>query len=65
MPYNRHIKAKAVDTMSISSDKIRVSIVIDKEDKTKLEEMAIADDRSLNYIISKAIKKFIKSNANQ
>ncbi|NLK29234.1 MAG: ribbon-helix-helix protein, CopG family [Clostridiales bacterium] len=51
--------------MSIASDKTRVSIVIDKEDKLKLEELAQADDRSLNYVINKAIKEYLENIPNQ
>lgn len=49
--------------MSIASDKTRISLVIDKEDKTKLEEIAKADDRTLSYIVNKAIKEYLKRNA--
>ena len=48
--------------MSISSDKVRISLVIDKEDKAKLEEIAKADDRTLSYIVNKAIKEYLQSN---
>jgi len=47
--------------MSIASDKIRVSIVIEKEDKLKLEKLAKTDDRSLNYVINKAIKEYLNN----
>lgn len=48
--------------MSIADDKIRTSIVIDKNDKTTLERIAKADDRSFNYIVNRAIKQFIREN---
>ena len=41
--------------MSIADDKIRTSIVIDKNDKATLEKIAKMDDRSFNYIVNRAI----------
>ncbi len=46
--------------MSISDNKIRCSLVIDKKDKSAIEDIAKRDDRSINYIINQAIKEFIK-----
>ena len=48
--------------MSIADDKIRTSIVIDKNDKEILENIAKSDDRSFNYIVNRAIKQFIRDN---
>lgn len=48
--------------MSISDNKVRCSLVIEKNDKLILESMAKKDDRSVNYIINQAIKEFIKKN---
>lgn len=48
--------------MSIASDKIRISLVIDKADKAKLEQIATSDDRSISYIINKAIKEYLNTN---
>ena len=46
--------------MSISDSKIRCSLVIDKKDKSVIEDIAKRDDRSINYIINQAIKEFIQ-----
>jgi len=46
--------------MSIASNKVRASIVIEKADKAALEEIAKKEDRSLNYMINKAIKEYIQ-----
>lgn len=51
--------------MSISESKIRMSLVIDKADKSKIEEIAKKDDRSTNYIICKAIKEYIAKNSDK
>lgn len=48
--------------MAISNLKQRMSLVIEKSDKTILESMAKKDDRSVNYVINQAIKEFIKKN---
>ena len=49
--------------MSISDTKIRCSLVIEKSDKAIIEEIAMKNDRSLNYVINQAIKEYIKRNA--
>lgn len=51
--------------MSISDNKIRCSLVIEKDDKLALENIAKKDDRSLNYVINQAIKIFIKTKEKQ
>ena len=48
--------------MSISSNKTRTTITIEKQDKEFLEQIAKVNDRSLNYIINKALKQFISEN---
>lgn len=48
--------------MSISDNKTRCSLVIEKEDKAILEQIAKNKERSLNYVINKAIKAYIKEN---
>ena len=48
--------------MSISDNKVRCSLVMEKSDKIILEGMAKKNDRSINYIINQAIKEFIKKN---
>ncbi len=48
--------------MSISDNKVRCSLVMEKNDKIILESMAKKNDRSINYIINQAIKEFIKKN---
>lgn len=49
--------------MAISDTKTRMSLIIEKNNKKILENMAKADDRSVNYIINQAIKEFIKKNS--
>lgn len=48
--------------MSISTNKTRTTITIEKQNKEVLEQIAKADDRSFNYIINKALKQFIDQN---
>lgn len=48
--------------MTISSSKIRMSLIIDKSDKAELEKVAKAQERSVNYCINKAIKKYLEEN---
>ena len=48
--------------MSIYDNKVRCSLVMEKNDKIILESMAKKNDRSINYIINQAIKEFIKKN---
>ncbi len=48
--------------MAISNSKQRMSLVIEKNDKTILENIAKENDRSVNYVINQAIKEFIKKN---
>ncbi len=46
--------------MPIAPNKIRVSVVLEKTDKAALEKLAEDDDRSLNYMINKAVKEYIE-----
>ena len=48
--------------MAISDLKQRMSLVIEKNDKTILEDIARENDRSVNYVINQAIKEYIKRN---
>ena len=45
--------------MSISENKERVSLVIDKEHKERLQKIADKEERSLNYIINRAIVEYL------
>lgn len=45
--------------MTVSENKTRVSIVIDKEDKVKLDAIAKSQERSINFLINKAIKEWL------
>ncbi len=45
--------------MAISDKKTRISLVIKKDDKAILEELAKQDELSVNYVINKAIKQYI------
>lgn len=49
--------------MAISDSKQRMSLVIEKNDKVILEDIAKENDRSVNYVINQAIKEFIKKNS--
>lgn len=44
----------------MSNDKERVSIVIPKDYKNQLQEIAKKDERSINYLITKAIELFLE-----
>lgn len=46
--------------MAISSIKQRMSLVIEKNDKIILDNIAKKNDRSVNYVINQAIKEYIK-----
>jgi len=46
--------------MAISDKKTRISLVIKKDDKAILEKLAKQDELSVNYVINKAIKQYIK-----
>lgn len=47
--------------MAISDKRTRISLTIEKEDRKILEELAEKDERSLTYVINKAIKEYIKT----
>lgn len=49
--------------MAISDSKQRMSLVIEKNDKVILEDIAKENDRSVNYVINQAIKEFIKKSS--
>lgn len=53
---------KGENAMSISDNKVRCSLVIEKKDKLAIEDIAQKNDRSVNYIINQAIKEYIKKN---
>ncbi len=46
--------------MGVAPNKTRTSIVLDKTDKEILEKLAEEDDRSFNYIVNKAVKRYIE-----
>lgn len=48
--------------MSISENKIRCSLVMEKKDRAIIEKIAEQNDRSINYVINQAIKDYIKRN---
>ncbi len=48
---------------SIAEDKTRTIITIEKADKKALEELAEEDCRSLNNLIIKILKDYIKEHA--
>ena len=48
--------------MAISPFKVRMSLIIDKSDKAELEKIAKTQERSVNYCINKAIKKYLEEN---
>jgi hypothetical protein len=60
---NINSKRKGGDYMAISDSKQRMSLVIEKNDKAILEDIAKENDRSVNYVINQAIKEFIKKSS--
>jgi len=48
--------------MAVSKMNIRTLITIPKELKTKLEQLAVRDDRSLNNLIIKILKEYAAHN---
>ncbi len=42
---------------------VSLTIRIDEKDKKCIEKMAKMDDRSISYMVNKAIKEYIKRNA--
>ena len=47
--------------MTIDKNKERCSIVLDREDKKSLLEIAEKEERSLNFMIGKAVKEFLQN----
>lgn len=45
--------------MTVSENKTRVSIVIDKSDKKKLDDIAAKQERSVNFLINKALREWL------
>ena len=41
---------------------VSLTIRIDENDKKMIEQFAEKDDRSINYIVNQAIKRYIKEN---
>jgi hypothetical protein len=60
---NVNSKRKGGDYVAISDSKQRMSLVIEKNDKAILEDIAKENDRSVNYVINQAIKEFIKKSS--
>ena len=42
---------------------VSLTIRIDEKDKKCIEKIAKMDDRSISYVVNKAIKEYIKRNA--
>ena len=46
--------------MAVSSNKVRVNITIDKEEREKLEIIAKEENRSLSNLIARIVKEYLK-----
>lgn len=46
--------------MSISKDKVRANLIIDKELKRKLEEIAVQENRSFNNLVITVLEGYLK-----
>ncbi len=46
---------------TISKDKTRILITLDREDKERLEQIAKDDTRSLNNLIVKILKDYLRN----
>ena len=51
--------------MSLSSEKMRCQVILEREVKMKIEELATADSRSVSNFINKILKDYIKENYNK
>jgi len=47
--------------MSISKDKVRANLIIDKELKKRLEELAVKENRSFNNLVVTILENHLKS----
>ena len=55
---------KSGDTMAVGKDKVRTALTLEKEFKTKLEQLAKEDERSFNSFIIKVLKDYVKAKEN-
>jgi len=47
--------------MGISKDKVRANLIINKELKKQLEELAIKENRSFNNLVITILENYLKS----
>jgi len=50
--------------MSISKDKVRANLIINKELKKRLEEFADKENRSFNNLVITILEKYLKEKEN-
>ena len=46
--------------MTISKDKVRANLIIDKELKKKIEQLALKDNRSFNNFVITVLEELVK-----
>lgn len=46
--------------MSISKDKVRANLIINKELKKRLEELAVKENRSFNNMVITILENYLK-----
>lgn len=46
--------------MAISKDKVRANLIISKELKKQLEELALKDNRSFNNLVITILEEYVK-----
>jgi len=46
--------------MSISKDKVRANLIINKDLKRKLEELAVKQNRSFNNLVTTILENYLK-----
>jgi len=51
---------KRGDIMTISKDKVRANLIIDKELKKKIEQLALKDNRSFNNFVITVLEELVK-----
>lgn len=45
--------------MTISKDKVRANLIIDKELKKKIEQLALKDNRSFNNLVITVLENYV------
>jgi len=50
--------------VAISKDKVRANLVIEKDIKKQLEDIAVKETRSFNSLVVSVLKKYLESEGN-